>query len=68
MATETEEIRGIGHSVRRMEDDRFIRGAGNFIDDMKLPGMLHMAILRSPYAHAKLNGIDASTAQALDRA
>ena len=55
MATETEEIRGIGHSVRRKEDDRFIRGRGNYIDDMQLPGMLHMAILRSPYAHAKIN-------------
>ncbi len=66
MATETEEIRGLGHSVRRVEDDRFIRGKGNYIDDIHLPGMLHMAILRSPYAHAKLNGIDASRAQALD--
>ena len=65
MATETEEIRGVGHSVKRVEDDRFIRGQGNFIDDIHLPGMLHMAILRSPYAHAKLNGIDASRAQAL---
>jgi len=65
MATETEPIRGIGHSVRRVEDDRFIRGKGNYVDDIKLPGMLHMAILRSPYAHAKLNGIDASRAQAL---
>jgi aerobic carbon-monoxide dehydrogenase large subunit len=65
MATEPEVIRGIGHSVRRVEDDRFIRGAGNFIDDINLPGMLYMAILRSPYAHAKLNGIDASRAQAL---
>ncbi len=49
-----------------MEDDRFIRGAGNYIDDIHLPGMLYMAILRSPYAHAKLNGIDASRAQALE--
>jgi aerobic carbon-monoxide dehydrogenase large subunit len=65
MATETEPIRGIGHSVRRVEDDRFIRGRGNYVDDIKLPGMLHMAILRSPYAHAKINGIDASRAQAL---
>jgi carbon-monoxide dehydrogenase large subunit len=65
MATETEAIRGIGHSVRRVEDDRFIRGMGNYVDDIKLPGMLHMAILRSPYAHAKINGIDASRAQAL---
>jgi aerobic carbon-monoxide dehydrogenase large subunit len=66
MAAETEEIRGIGHSVRRVEDDRFIRGAGTFIDDMHLPEMLYMAILRSPYAHAKLNGIDASRAEALE--
>src|SRR6186997_1862170 len=65
MATEAEEIRGIGHRVRRKEDDRFIRGAGNYIDDIHLPGMLHMAILRSPYAHAKLIGIDASRASAL---
>ena len=56
MATETEEIRGIGHSVKRKEDDRFIRGQGNYVDDVKLPGMLHMAILRSPFAHAKING------------
>ena len=56
MASETEEIRGVGHSVKRVEDDRFIRGAGNYIDDIHLPGMLHMAILRSPYAHATING------------
>jgi aerobic carbon-monoxide dehydrogenase large subunit len=65
MATETEPIRGIGHSVRRVEDDRFIRGKGNYVDDIKLPGMLYMAILRSPYAHATINGVDASRAQAL---
>ena len=65
MATEKVEIRGIGHSVRRVEDDRFIRGAGNYIDDIKLPRMLHMAILRSPFAHARITGIDASRAQAL---
>ena len=65
MVTEPEVIRGIGHSVHRVEDDRFIRGAGNYIDDIHLPGMLYMSILRSPYAHAKLNGIDASRAQAL---
>jgi carbon-monoxide dehydrogenase large subunit len=65
MATEAEEIRGIGHSVKRKEDDRLIRGKGNFIDDIKLPGMLHMAILRSPFAHATLKGIDTSRASAL---
>jgi aerobic carbon-monoxide dehydrogenase large subunit len=65
MATETEAIRGIGHSVKRKEDDRLIRGKGNFVDDVKLPGMLHMAILRSPVAHAKINSIDTSKASAL---
>jgi carbon-monoxide dehydrogenase large subunit len=65
MATETEAIRGIGHSVKRKEDDRLIRGKGNFVDDVKLPGMLHMAILRSPVAHAKINSIDTSRASAL---
>jgi aerobic carbon-monoxide dehydrogenase large subunit len=65
MTTETEEIRGLGHRVKRKEDDRFIRGKGTYIDDIKLPGMLHMAILRSPYAHATITGIDASKAQAI---
>src|SRR3990170_8232442 len=65
MAAEAEEIRGIGHSVKRKEDDRLIRGRGNFIDDVKLPGMLHMAILRSPFAHATIKGIDTSRAGAL---
>jgi aerobic carbon-monoxide dehydrogenase large subunit len=65
MATEAEEIRGIGHSVRRKEDDRFLRGKGTYVDDISLPGMLHMAILRSPFAHAKINGIDTSRAAAV---
>ncbi len=65
MATEIEEIRGVGHSVRRVEDDRFIRGRGNYIDDINLPGQLYMAILRSPWAHAKLNGIDSTAASAV---
>src|SRR5438309_11577072 len=61
----TTEIRGIGHSVERKEDDRFIRGAGNYVDDVKLPGMLHMELLRSPYAHARIRSIDTSRAAAL---
>ena len=60
------EVGGVGHSVRRKEDDRFIQGAGNYLDDLVLPGMLHMAILRSAVAHARINGIDASRAEALD--
>ncbi len=65
MATEAEEIRGIGHSVRRKEDDRFIQGKGTYIEDVKLPGMLYLSLLRSPYAHATINGIDTSKASAL---
>ena len=49
MAT-TQEIGGIGHSVRRKEDARFIRGKGTYFDDITLPGMLYMEILRSPFA------------------
>jgi len=57
-------IRGFGHSVRRKEDPRFIRGQGNYIDDIKLPGMLYMDIVRSPFAHAKIVSIDTSAAKA----
>jgi aerobic carbon-monoxide dehydrogenase large subunit len=57
--------RWLGQSVKRVEDARFIRGQGNYLDDIKLPGMLHMAILRSPFAHARITSIDTSRAQAL---
>jgi carbon-monoxide dehydrogenase large subunit len=59
------EIRGMGHSVPRKEDQRFIRGKGNYVDDISLPGMLHLELLRSPYAHARINSIDTSRAEAL---
>src|SRR5262249_12963836 len=64
-AMATTEIRGIGHSVERKEDDRFIRGAGHYVDDVKLPGMLHMELLRSPIAHARIKSIDTSRAAAV---
>src|SRR3989442_5006247 len=54
------EIGGIGQSVKRKEDARFIRGRGNYVDDMKLPGMLYLDIARSPYAHARIKSIDTS--------
>ena len=59
------EVRGVGHSVPRKEDARFIRGKGTYFDDIKLPGMLYLELLRSPYAHARLRSIDASRAQEL---
>src|SRR3954467_5124643 len=49
-------------SVLRKEDARFIRGRGRFLDDVQLPGMLHGAILRSPFAHAAIVSIDVSAA------
>jgi len=55
----------LGQSVKRKEDDRFLAGRGNYIEDINLPGMLHMAVLRSPYAHARINSIDTSEATAL---
>ena len=51
--------------LKRKEDARFIRGQGTYLDDIRLPGMVHMAILRSPFAHAKINSIDTSAALAL---
>jgi carbon-monoxide dehydrogenase large subunit len=50
--------------ARRKEDARFIRGRGTFVDDVRLPGMLHGAILRSPFAHARIRSVDTAAAQA----
>jgi carbon-monoxide dehydrogenase large subunit len=52
------EIGGMGHSVPRKEDPRFIRGQGKYVDDVKLPGMLHLDIVRSPMAHARIKSIN----------
>ena len=49
---------GMGHSVKRKEDARFLRGQGKYIDDIKLPGMLYLDIVRSPLAHAKIKSIN----------
>ncbi|HEV7214581.1 MAG TPA: molybdopterin cofactor-binding domain-containing protein, partial [Chloroflexota bacterium] len=64
MATETTTIRGMGHSVKRKEDARFLRGRGKYVDDITLPGMLFMDIVRSPFAHANIISIDPSKALA----
>ena len=55
---------GIGAAVRRREDVRFLRGAGNYTDDMNLAGQAHAYILRSPHAHAKIGSIDTAAASA----
>jgi len=59
------EISGMGHRMKRKEDPRFLQGAGNYVDDVKLPGMLYLDIVRSPYAHAKILNIDTSQALAV---
>ena len=56
-------IRGHGRMLRK-EDKRFVRGKGRYCDDIQLPGMLHLAVLRSPVAHARLVSIDTSAAEA----
>ena len=62
MALDEIKIGGMGASRRRVEDNRFIRGKGNYVDDIVLPDMLHMEILRSPVAHARIKSIDVSKA------
>jgi carbon-monoxide dehydrogenase large subunit len=55
---------GIGQPVRRKEDVRFLTGRGRYTDDMDLPGQAHMAILRSPHAHARIVSMDLAAARA----
>jgi aerobic carbon-monoxide dehydrogenase large subunit len=55
---------GIGESIKRKEDARFLRGQGHYLDDFVLPRMAHMAILRSPHAHARIKSIDTAAASA----
>src|SRR5437879_11999468 len=62
MATVAEE-RLFGKSIKRREDPRFITGRGQYVDDVKLPGMTYAAFVRSPHAHARLNKIDAAAAK-----
>ena len=55
----------VGKSLRRKEDDRLVQGKGLFADDDQTDGMLHLYILRSPYGHARITGIDADAARNL---
>jgi len=65
MSVEATPHGGIGESIKRREDARFLRGRGNYLDDIVLPGMLHMAIVRSPHAHARIRGVDTAEAAAM---
>ena len=55
-------VEGIGASVVRKEDRRFISGKGRYVDDIKLLGMTHAHFIRSPHAHAKVKKVDSSAA------
>jgi len=58
-------LEGMGCKRKRVEDIRFTQGKGNYVDDLKLPGMLHGDFVRSQYGHAKIKRIDAEKAKAL---
>ncbi|HEY9389672.1 MAG TPA: aerobic carbon-monoxide dehydrogenase large subunit [Mycobacteriales bacterium] len=65
MTTTEERANPIGFGrMTRKEDARFVRGRGNYVDDVRLPGMLYGAVLRSPHAHARIVSIDTSGAEA----
>jgi CO/xanthine dehydrogenase Mo-binding subunit len=55
----------VGHSLKRKEDARLVRGKGKFVDDIKMLGTLHLMFVRSPFAHAKITRVDVSEAEAL---
>ena len=61
----TSSLRHIGRARRRLEDPALLTGRTKFIDDVQLPRMLHCAILRSPFAHAKVSSVDTREAEAL---
>src|SRR5271170_4430493 len=55
----------LGARVKRLEDPALLAGRGRFVDDVKLPGVLHACFVRSPYAHARVQGIDIKAAMAM---
>jgi carbon-monoxide dehydrogenase large subunit len=58
-------VKMVGASVNRTEDPRLLRGEAAYLDDLRFPGLLHMAVLRSPHAHARVLSVDVSAARAL---
>lgn len=60
-----EKLQGKGSSRKRVEDVRFTQGKGNYVDDIKLPGMLFGDFVRSPFGHAKINSINSEAALAV---
>src|SRR5438270_12820214 len=64
-STETAAARYTGTRVHRVEDPRLLQGRGTFVDDITRPGMLHACFVRSPFARARIRGIDTTAALAL---
>ncbi|MEJ2381429.1 MAG: aerobic carbon-monoxide dehydrogenase large subunit [Gammaproteobacteria bacterium] len=60
-----QQLEGIGCARKRKEDPRFIQGRGNYVDDIKLPGMLFGALVRSPFGHARIKSVNKEKALAL---
>ena len=58
----------IGQSPRRKEDERLLTGRGRFVDDIVLPGLLHVAFVRSTHARARIVAVDAAAARERSRA
>src|SRR5262249_59265328 len=55
----------LGSPLRRKEDQRFVTGRGRYVDDLRFPGLLHAAFVRSPHAHARVRSIDTGAARAM---
>ena len=60
MAKAPEAPKFIGSPIKRRDDPRLIQGLAHYVDDIQLPGMLHLAIVRSPYGSAAIRGVDTS--------
>lgn len=58
-------VKQFGARVKRIEDPALLTGRGRFVDDVKMPGVLHACFVRSPFAHARVKGVDASAALAM---
>src|SRR5688500_8646289 len=58
----TPERHALGNRMKRKEDPRFLQGKGHYVDDIQMPGMLYAAVVRSPYPHATIKGIDITDA------
>ena len=64
-AQRAEALQGMGCKRKRVEDIRFVQGKGNYVDDLRLPGMLYGDFTRSPHGHARIKNIDTTKAAAV---